>query len=230
MKPIITGLASYGMSGSLFHAPFLSTNPGYDLKFVVERTKNNAAARYPNISTLRSFDRLLEETEVELVVVNTPDVTHYEYTKKALLAGKHVVVEKPFVFTVAEGEELIALGGKADALRVSKQAMGRRLSHRAENTPRRHSGARGRVLLVIPALPQLYPAGHLEGGSRQSRWHHIQPRFAHGRPGRSPLRNATGRIRRHRSPPRGQCGRRLLQYSAPLSGAESLCPGKLSGS
>ena len=116
MKPIITGLASYGMSGSLFHAPFLSTNPGYDLKFVVERTKNNAAARYPNISTLRSFDRLLEETEVELVVVNTPDVTHYEYTKKALLAGKHVVVEKPFVFTVAEGEELIALARESELM------------------------------------------------------------------------------------------------------------------
>ena len=109
MKSIITGLASYGMSGSLFHAPFLSIHPGFDLKFIVERTKNLSNERYPDIQVLRSFDELIAKPEIELVVVNTPDVTHYEYTKKALLAGKHIVVEKPFVFTVDEGNELIAL-------------------------------------------------------------------------------------------------------------------------
>ena len=109
MKPIVTGIASYGMSGSLFHAPFISINSGFDLKFIVERTKNNAQVKFPDARILRSFDELITEPEVELVVVNTPDVTHYEYTKKALLAGKHVVVEKPFVFTVEEGEELIEL-------------------------------------------------------------------------------------------------------------------------
>lgn len=109
MKPIVTGLASYGMSGSLFHAPFISLNNGFDLRFIVERTKNKARERYPDVRILRSFDELIAETEIELVVVNTPDVTHYEYTRRALLAGKHVVVEKPFVFTVEEGYELIEL-------------------------------------------------------------------------------------------------------------------------
>jgi scyllo-inositol 2-dehydrogenase (NADP+) len=52
---------------------------------------------------------LLSDVEVELVIVNTPNYTHYEYTKKALEAGKHVIVEKPFVVTSPEGEELIAL-------------------------------------------------------------------------------------------------------------------------
>jgi len=109
MRQIITGLASYGMSGSLFHAPFISINSGFDLKFIVERSKNNAKERYPNVNILRSYKELIEEPEVELVVVNTPDVTHYEYTKMALLAGKHVVVEKPFVFNIDEGNELIEL-------------------------------------------------------------------------------------------------------------------------
>ena len=109
MKPIVTGLASYGMSGSLFHAPFLSIHPGFELKYIVERTKNLSKERYPDVRILRSFDELIAEPEVELAVVNTPDVTHYELTKKALLAGKHVVVEKPLVFTVDEGKELIAL-------------------------------------------------------------------------------------------------------------------------
>ena len=109
MKPIVTGLASYGMSGSLFHAPFITIHPGFDLRYIVERTKNLSKERYPDVQVLRSFEALLAEPEVELVVVNTPDVTHYAFIKKALLAGKHVIAEKPFVFTVAEGNELIAL-------------------------------------------------------------------------------------------------------------------------
>jgi len=109
MKQIVTGLASYGMSGSLFHAPFISIHPGFKLGYIVERTKNLSKERYPDVRILRSFDELIATPEVELVVVNTPDVTHYELTKKALLAGKNVVVEKPLVFTVEEGKELIAL-------------------------------------------------------------------------------------------------------------------------
>ena len=112
MKPIVTGIASYGMSGSLFHAPFIGINPGFELRYIVERSKDNSRERYPDAAILRSFDELIAMQEVELVVVNTPDVTHYEYTKKALLAGKHVVVEKPFVFTVEEGNELITLAEK----------------------------------------------------------------------------------------------------------------------
>lgn len=116
MERIVTGLAAYGMSGSLFHAPFICVNAGFELRYVVERSKDEARKRYPDVRTLRSFDELLATPDVELVVVNTPDVTHYEYTKKALLAGKHVVVEKPFVFTVEEGEELIALAKERDRL------------------------------------------------------------------------------------------------------------------
>ena len=116
MRQIVTGLASYGMSGSLFHAPFISINSGFDLKYIVERTKNTAKERYPDVNILRSYKELIEKPEVELVVVNTPDVTHYEYTKMALLAGKHVVVEKPFVFDIDEGNELIELAKERSLL------------------------------------------------------------------------------------------------------------------
>jgi predicted dehydrogenase len=109
MKPIVTGLAAYGMSGALFHAPFLCVGEGFDLRYVVERSKEEARKRYPDVRVLRSFEELIARADVELVVVNTPDVTHGEYVRMALLADKHVVVEKPFVFTVEEGEALIAL-------------------------------------------------------------------------------------------------------------------------
>ena len=52
---------------------------------------------------------MLADENIELVVVNTPNITHYEYAKKALLAGKHVVCEKPFTVEVHEAEELIKI-------------------------------------------------------------------------------------------------------------------------
>ena len=106
---IKTGLASYGMSGQVFHAPFISIHPQFELTAITERSKNLSKERYPEVRIVRSLDELLAIDEIELIIINTPDITHYEYTKMALNAGKHVVVEKPFTKTTAEGEELIAL-------------------------------------------------------------------------------------------------------------------------
>lgn len=109
MQIINTALLSFGMSGQVFHAPFLQVHEGFRLHSVWERSKNLAEQKYPGTKTYRTLEELLADPETELVIVNTPNYTHYEYTKKALLAGKHVVVEKPFTVTVEEGEELVAL-------------------------------------------------------------------------------------------------------------------------
>jgi predicted dehydrogenase len=109
ISPIKTALCSFGMSGWVFHAPFLHLNKGFDLYGVWERTKNLAEAKYPGIKTFRSLDTMLADEAIELVVVNTPNYTHFEYAKMALQAGKHVVVEKPFTVTADQGKELIAL-------------------------------------------------------------------------------------------------------------------------
>ena len=112
MEPIITALCSFGMSGWVFHAPFIKINPGFNLYAVWERSKNLAEKKYPKIKTFRTLEDMLADNAVELVVVNTPNFTHYDYTKKALEAGKHVIVEKPFTITVEEGNNLIALAKK----------------------------------------------------------------------------------------------------------------------
>lgn len=112
MKPINAALCSFGMSGWVFHAPFLKVNPGFNLYAVWERSKNLAEEKYPGIKTFRSLEAMLADDAVEMVVVNTPNYTHFGYTKKALEAGKHVIVEKPFTITVEEGSELIALAKK----------------------------------------------------------------------------------------------------------------------
>ncbi len=112
MKQINTAICSFGMSGWVFHAPFIQSHPGFNFYAVWERTKNLAQEKFPNVKTFRSLEEMLADDNVELVVVNTPNVTHYEYAKQALLAGKHVVCEKPFTVSVWEADELIALADK----------------------------------------------------------------------------------------------------------------------
>ncbi|MBO0324064.1 Gfo/Idh/MocA family oxidoreductase [Muricauda sp. CAU 1633] len=112
MKPINTALCSFGMSGQVFHAPFVDVNPNFSLYGVLERTKNLAQEKYPDVKTYRTLEELLSDEAVELVVVNTPNSTHYEYTRQIIEAKKHVVVEKPFTASFKEAEALISLAEK----------------------------------------------------------------------------------------------------------------------
>lgn len=109
MLPIKTGITSYGMSGYVFHAPLLHVHPGFEMVKIVERTYKGSKERFPYVHVVRSVEELLNDPELELIVVNTPDITHFEYCKAALKAEKHVVVEKPFTMSSKEAEELIDL-------------------------------------------------------------------------------------------------------------------------
>lgn len=106
---VIVALASFGMSGKVFHGPLLKVNPNFRVKLVLERSKELSKALLPDATIVKSYDDILTDTEVELVVVNTPDRLHYTMVKQALEAGKHVVVEKPATLRSAELQELIEL-------------------------------------------------------------------------------------------------------------------------
>lgn len=97
------------MSGKLFHAPFVAESDRFDFVAVVERSKKEAQKRYPSVKSYDSVDALMNDSEIELVIINTPNNTHYEFTAQALKAGKDVLVEKPFVATSAEANELFEL-------------------------------------------------------------------------------------------------------------------------
>ncbi|AVM50346.1 Gfo/Idh/MocA family oxidoreductase [Capnocytophaga sp. oral taxon 878] len=99
-------LASFGMSGRVFHAPFIAAHPQLNLYAIVERHRSDSRALYPEAKLLRSVEEMLQDPCIDLVVVNTPIQTHYAYAKAALLAGKNVLVEKPFTVTLAEAQEL----------------------------------------------------------------------------------------------------------------------------
>ena len=105
MQKIKTALVSYGMSGKVFHAPFIHAHPGFELTGAWERTHKNIQADYPYAKSYASLEELLAD-DIDLVIVNSPNITHFDYAKKALMAGKHIVVEKPLTVRVSEGEEL----------------------------------------------------------------------------------------------------------------------------
>lgn len=102
-------LCSYGMSGKVFHAPLIAAEPQLHLHTILQRSSDSALADFPNTLIAKSFDEILSNPDIHIVVVNTPNEFHFSMTKAALLAGKHVVTEKPFTLSVHEGEELIAL-------------------------------------------------------------------------------------------------------------------------
>ena len=101
------GLIGFGLSGRYFHAPFLSSNPRFKIKTVVERTKNEAQEFDASIENARSVDELLSDESIDLVFICTPNDTHFEYAMDALENGKHVIIEKPFANTEAEARQLV---------------------------------------------------------------------------------------------------------------------------
>ena len=111
-KEINVGLLSYGMAGNYFHAPFIHFTEGMKLAKVLERHSDNSAKDYPGVQVVRNLNDILNDDNIDLVVVATPNQTHFEFGKKSILAGKHVVMEKPFTPTSAEAQELIELAQK----------------------------------------------------------------------------------------------------------------------
>lgn len=105
----------FGLAGRVFHAPFVSAVPGLRLEAIVQRRGDEAARAYPEPTTgvrvLRSVEEALLDTAVQVVVVATPNETHFDLAKQALEAGKHVVIDKPFAATSAGARELIELAG-----------------------------------------------------------------------------------------------------------------------
>ncbi|MGR3765658.1 oxidoreductase [Rossellomorea sp. NS-SX7] len=108
MKPISVGLAGYGFSGQSFHRPLLQHSKYYKIHTVMSSNKEKVQEDLEGVNVVPTLDELLRE-DIELVVITTPNHLHYDMIRQSLTAGKHVVVEKPFVTKSREGEELIQL-------------------------------------------------------------------------------------------------------------------------
>jgi scyllo-inositol 2-dehydrogenase (NADP+) len=105
-REIGVGVIGYGLGGRVFHAPFVSAVPGLRLVSIMQRSGDEAAKAYPGTKIERSLEATLADKSVEVVVVSTPNETHFSLAGKVLEAGKHVVIDKPFAATSAEALEL----------------------------------------------------------------------------------------------------------------------------
>ncbi|MGB6975130.1 MAG: Gfo/Idh/MocA family oxidoreductase [Terracidiphilus sp.] len=108
---IRVGLVGFGLAGRVFHAPLVSSVEGLELAGVVERSTSNAAERYPGITTYRFVEELLADRSIPLIVVATPNSTHFALAMQALEAGKHVVIDKPMAMTADEISQMMELAG-----------------------------------------------------------------------------------------------------------------------
>ncbi|KAL1628637.1 hypothetical protein SLS56_005746 [Neofusicoccum ribis] len=114
-KTLNFGVIGYGLSAKIFHIPHLTSVPSFKLYGIVQRAPsagNDAGADHPGVKSWRSADELFADSNVDVVVVTTPPDSHFALTKRALETGRHVVVEKPFVPTHAEAQELVALAAE----------------------------------------------------------------------------------------------------------------------
>jgi len=108
--PIRTGIIGYGLSGRVFHAPFIAANPRFSLEVVATSHAGRqtvARSQHPTIETVNTPADLIARG-LDLVVLASPGHAHLEQGLAALAAGSAVVVDKPFAASVAEAEQLIA--------------------------------------------------------------------------------------------------------------------------
>lgn len=114
LEYIHAGLIGYGYAGQTLHAPLLNSIAGIRLKSIVSRDGAKVKNDWPTVEHVATSDLLLADPSIDLVVIATPNDTHYPLAKAALLAGKHVVLDKPFTLDGREARELIALAQEHD--------------------------------------------------------------------------------------------------------------------
>ena len=106
-------MVGFGISAKVFHAPFVTTVPGFELTTVVERSKHESQKIYPWVNVVRTIDELIDDPAIDLVVITTPNETHLPYARQALEGNKHVVLEKPFANSSKEAMELVEIANRS---------------------------------------------------------------------------------------------------------------------
>ena len=163
------------------------------LTAAVERHNKRIETDYPGVRSVESFEEMLRMDEIELIVVNTPDATHFDMCRRALEAGKHVIVEKPFVASTSEAETLIEMAEKRGLLLTVYQ--NRRwdndfLTVRKIIDSRRARTCR-RIAVVLSAFsPCIGPVGMERGARTKSGRDHPKFSLTPLRPSRSSVRDA----------------------------------------
>jgi predicted dehydrogenase len=112
--PLNVALLGYGFAGKTFHAPLIDSAAGLRLAVVVSSDAEKVRKDVPGVTVFGSPDAAFANPEIDLIVVATPNRTHFDLAQRALQAGKHVVVDKPFTIYSSEAQQLIDLAKKQE--------------------------------------------------------------------------------------------------------------------
>ncbi|CAG1973421.1 hypothetical protein SNK03_013020 [Fusarium graminearum] len=120
MAPIKVGLVGYGNSAKSFHLPFITAIPDFEIVAILQRAEapsdpssaakgSHCTVDFPRVKHYREADKFFADSEIQFVVVVTHHDTHGKFAEQALLAGKHVIVDKPFTVTSEEADKVIKI-------------------------------------------------------------------------------------------------------------------------
>ena len=107
--PLQVGLIGYGSAAKVFHAPLIAGVPGMALACVSSSRPDLVQRDWPQVPVVATAQAVFANPSIDLVVIATPNASHFELAQSALAAGKHVVVDKPCTVTLAETDALLAL-------------------------------------------------------------------------------------------------------------------------
>lgn len=115
-KVIRAGVIGFGFAGRIFHSAVMDAVPGLELATIVQRSGDTAAEAYPKVRIARSVEEMLRDETIRLVVIATPNRSHFSLAVQALEADRDVVIDKPFALTTAEASSLIEIARRKSRL------------------------------------------------------------------------------------------------------------------
>lgn len=116
---IKVGIIGFGKSAKIFHLPSLKILADkFTVTAFLSSQEELIRKEYPNAKVYSEIENFLNDPQIDLVIITSPNHLHYEQAKASLIAGKHVIIEKPFVVHPEDGEELINIA-KTKNLKLS---------------------------------------------------------------------------------------------------------------
>jgi predicted dehydrogenase len=108
-RTVRVGLIGYGYAGKTFHAPLLRSVTGLELTVVGSSKPDTVLADLPGVTVCSNMEEVATHPDIDLLVIASPNESHYPLAAAALHSGKHVVVDKPFTVRLADARSLVQL-------------------------------------------------------------------------------------------------------------------------
>jgi predicted dehydrogenase len=115
-RVVRVGLIGYGYAGKTFHVPLIQSVAGLQLTVVGSSKRDTVLADLPGITVCSKVEEVATHPEVDLLVIASPNESHFPLAAAALHAGKHVVVDKPFTVKLADARSLVQLAAEGGQL------------------------------------------------------------------------------------------------------------------